>query len=137
MSVAHALWETCDLAAKWEASVDLRARVRSKHTLVLRSNPLPAASNVEPGCVPVERTTANCRINASVLHPILHHMNLVQLKLPPIDRLLVAVHEFFTLCNNPLPQTSVYQNAWGLRRLAQLVKSKIYKTDPPKDLWQK
>ena len=135
MSVARALWETCDLAAKWEVDAALRARVRTKHTLVLRS--VSDGSTLNGCCAVVERTTANCRLNKTVLFPILNHMNLVQLKLPPIERLLLACEEFFKMCNCQLPQTHVYQNAWGLRRLSQLVKSKIYKPDPPKETGRK
>ena len=131
MAIARALWETCDLRAKWDADRTLRARVRTKGSLVLRSG---AVDSMKVDCTPVERTTANCRLNKYVLLPILNHMASVELKLPPIDFLLEQCQSFCEHeCNATLPQTVIYQNAWGLRRLVRIVKSKLYRTQPPKD----
>ena len=131
MSISRALWETADLVAKWEADRPLRARVRTKGSLVLRSG---AVDSTQPSTGPVERSTANCRLNKHVLLPVLNHMSIVELKLPPIEVLLLRCQEFFDEASTATASPCiVYQNAWGIRRLTQLVKSKLYKEKPPKD----
>ena len=115
-------------AEEWESIGALRARVRQYSLLVICSGDDPNAY--------VCKNTANTKLNAEVLSPLLHRMGMLDgTPLPAIDALQEEVKEYFTLCNVHVSVYAQYQQAWALRRMLQLVKSWTFRPNLPKDTW--
>ena len=110
----------------WDAIPAVRECMRHSQTLVCRSDGEPENS-------PCNKSIANARLNEAVLQPYLLKMYESNLKLPTIDTVLTEVHEFYSMCRVQKDATILYNQAWSLRRLLQLVKARIYKPKPPQD----
>ena len=80
----------------------------------------------------IPKSVVVARYNISILLPVLDMVSVEpNLKLPCIDLLLAAVGDIYDKNRQDVPGSRVYQDAWGIRRLAQLVKSRLYKPNPP------
>ncbi|CAE7732809.1 unnamed protein product [Symbiodinium sp. KB8] len=99
----------------WDAIPAVRECMRHSQTLVCRSDGEPENS-------PCNKSIANARLNEAVLQPYLLKMYESNLKLPTIDTVLTEVHEFYSMCRVQKDATILYNQAWSLRRLLQLVK---------------
>ena len=111
----------------WDAIPAVRERMRhSQPSLVLRSKGESENS-------PCNKSVANARLNEAILMPYLLRMHEQNLKLPSIDKVLSEVHEFYSMCRVQTDATVLYNQAWSLRRLLQLIKARIYKPKPPQD----
>lgn len=104
------------LAHEWEAELGIRARMRTHKVLV------------EDASTPMGficKSVANLRHNDAVLRPLLKRMaKLTNKPLPSILAVENEVRELYSVCNEKTCATDkvVYQQAWGVRRLAQLMK---------------
>ena len=133
MSTTPAAEAAVELAQAWDGVEAIRKSVRDHGRLLLVAGPdgNPLATHREevvPKCV------ATARLNKHVLIPVMNLMGRVEdYKLPTIDVMLGAVNTFYQDMKVELNASAIYQEAWGVRKLAQLVKARLYKKTPPKD----
>ena len=114
------------LGAQWESAVDIRNMARECGLLLKSSDP----SNTH-----IPKTMANLRLNHLVVAFVAERMGRVEaLPMPSINILLEEIKEFFQLTRVPVTQQAIYQQAWALRRLTQLLKSLVWKKCAPKEL---
>ena len=105
-------------------------REHGRMLLVVESDGRP---QVLPREAPIPKTVANARINKFMIRPVFEIMHQANSKLPTIDFMIAAVQAYYDENKLDGNASAVYQEAWGVRRLCQLVKSRIYKPTPPKD----
>ena len=129
-SMAHVGAEIC---RNWDDDQSIRKRVRDHARLLMVAGP-DGTEQAIPFEEVVTKNVGNARVNKKVLRTIMVFMSTNNYKLPPIDTLLIAVGQFFELSKLTKSSTAIYQEAWGVRRLCQLVKSRLYKASPPKDI---
>ena len=118
------------LARSWDAESTIRDRLRGLGRLVLSTRGTDEAPPAKGEVI--AKSVANLRVNEQVLAPIMEITALrPQLKLPAIDPLLVEVKDLYDMHKLVVETCIIYQDAWAIRRLAQLVKSRLYKPTPP------
>ena len=118
----------------WDNDAAVRSRMREHRCMLLVVE--GAEKQVVPAPVTViAKSVANARANAVVLRAVMAWMSnqVPGLKLPSIDLLLCGVAALYDKNMILKDGQRMYQDAWGLRRLAQLVKARLYKLTPPKD----
>ena len=123
------------LVRAWDNHEPTREQLRTYGRLLL----LPSPGNDSEPIIPdvsavIPKSVAVARFNAAVLLPVLDMISVeTGLKLPCIDMLMEAVEGCYDKTQQDVPTTRVYQDAWGIRRLVQLVKARLYKKTPPTD----
>ena len=128
------------LSQDWDACSDVRVRLRQTSNLLLVCDPEDDAqpTNDNPGCntEPIPKTVAVARWNKCVLLPVLGMMSEEPgLKMLVIDVLIAAVGDLYKMHKIDASICKIYQHAWGVRRLCQLIKARLYKPNPVKDPW--
>ena len=109
----------------WDQTEEVRDRARAHGQLIMRS----PHESMQAIC---QKSAQHARLNKSVLLPVLDAMASSDLKLPAIPVLLVEVSQFFTV--NSVADVDgrlSYCTNWGMRKLLQLVKARLYKVFPP------
>ena len=121
----------------WEDCYELRDRVRMYARFVMFAGPCDSIQNPKDKAAVIPKSIANVRVNKLALIPVCEWMSLQRgLKMPTIDFLLESVAQHYGKHRLEPDSAQIYQEAWGLRRLSQLVKSRLYKKNPPqKDLY--
>ncbi|CAE7877616.1 unnamed protein product, partial [Symbiodinium microadriaticum] len=142
----HCRWVTCATMADavmmdaclvnwWDNDAAVRTRLRESECMLVVVEGVGGAEVAPaPGMV-IAKSVANARANAVVLRAIMGWIasQVPGMKLPSIDLLLCAVAALYDKNRLLKDGQRMYQDAWGLRRLAQLVKARLYKQCPPKD----
>ena len=123
---------TTKLVWAWEDSCELRDRVRlySRFVLVAGHDGCGQAPGERGSVIP--KSVGNVRVNKVALLPICEWMSCQEgLKMPTIDFFLESVAKHYIKHRLEADSMQIYQEAWGLRRLTQLVKSRLWKPKPP------
>ena len=121
MSTTPAAEAAVELAQAWDGVEAIRKSVRDHGRLLLVAGPdgNPLATKREEV---VPKCGATARLNKHVLIPVMNLMGRVEdYKLPTIDVMLGAVNTFYQDMKVELNASAIYQEAWGVRKLAQLV----------------
>ena len=130
--------QAMDVALAWDADPMVRSRLREHGRLLLKAVPGKTTPEAPQPNEAVPKTVANSRANDFVLGFILRIMaDSPGLKLPCIDKLNEAIQLLYQFNKIEASVATIYQDAWAVRRLLQLVKSRLYKPSPPKDLFGK
>ena len=117
----------------WDADVLIRDRVRDMGRLMLMDEGKAGLSVPMPGTL-IPKTVATARANKPILMHVLAFISTTDgLKMPNIDMVLDAVGSIYKKNRVEITSDLRYQDSWGIRRLCQLVKSRLYKKTPPKD----
>ena len=119
-------YELSSLPAAWDNSQEIRNRIREGLNLVVR---MSLEEKPENGYV--EGSTKNMQLNSEALLPVCHLMEQNSLKLPAIDNLIQAIDTFYRTAKMYKSLEQAYQEAWGIRRMIQKLKSYLYRTHPP------
>ena len=116
------------LPGAWDQSPDIRERMRSDKNLVVAYD---SEGNVSNDFVPA--TGQHVKLNACVLRPIAQKMCENELLLPAIDRLILAIEEYYVLAKRYISHEKAYHEAWAIRRLIGKLKRNVYRKVPPED----
>ena len=133
--MADAVMMDACLVNWWDNDAAVRTRLRESECMLVVVEGVGGAEVAPaPGMV-IAKSVANARANAVVLRAIMGWIasQVPGMKLPSIDLLLCAVAALYDKNRLLKDGQRMYQDAWGLRRLAQLVKARLYKQCPPKD----
>ena len=123
-----------DVALAWDADPKVRARLREHGRLLLKAVPGKISPEAPEPNEAVPKTVANSRANDFVLGFVLQFMaDSPGYKLPCIDKMNEAIQLLYQWNRVQASVGSIYQDSWAVRRLLQLVKSRLYKPSPPKD----
>ena len=116
----------------WDRDDETRERLRNSGRLILVAGEDGSPVVLGPSEV-IPKSVANVRLNVRVLNVIMQHMAESCLALPIIDMVMAAVEGVYRKNKLELISSKIYQESWGVRKLCQLVKSRLYKKTPPKD----
>ena len=121
------------MVLEWDADFAIRDALRTHGRMLLVEGPKGVPPLALPHGNVIPKTVANMRINKAILEKVMVLMSSTpDLKLPAIEYLIAAVQGLYE--RNKLDiVTGIYQEAWGIRRLSQLAKSRLYKKSAPKD----
>ena len=81
----------------------------------------------------VAATKSNLETNACVIRPIAELMAKNDLLLPAIDRLILAIEEYYLMAKRTISHENAYNEAWAVRRLIGKLKRYVYRPVPPED----
>ena len=123
------------LVTSWDDSAIFREQLRRHSTLLMLPAPDASGAPIAPPVgagIPKSIQVARC--NMEVLVPVFQLMSEEPgLKLPIIDMILESAGMIYQKHRLQVETCKVYRDAWGIRRLAQLVKSRLYKSHPPQE----
>lgn len=117
------------LAKMWDDNEIVRGRLREQQNLCRHWD----IKNSKEMDVSVDATLANCRINDSVLGPILKFIHANGGKMPSIDRVIEQVTLLYKMAKVSATGEKMYQEGWAVRRLCSHMKRLIHKQYQPKD----
>ena len=124
------------LVKDWDDTPSFREKMRQHGSVLLVPGPDGNGTLVAPdlaaGEIPKSVKVARC--NMDTMLPVFKCMaDEAGLKLPNIDMLLEAVSCVYKKYRLDPHTCRIYKDSWGIRRLAQLVKSRLYKPRPPQE----
>ena len=114
---------------QWDNHPTIRDRIRQNLNLVVAYD----FETGNPSSNYVDATCENVKLNAPALMPLATLMKENNLRIPAIEKLTVAVSEFFQLAKLSRSDDHAYQEAWALRRLVGKLKRFTYRSAPPQD----
>ena len=121
-------YDLSDLPGEWDQSSDIRQRMRHDKNLVVAYDNDGNVSNDF-----VTATSQHVKLNSCVLRPIAQKMCENGLLLPAIDRLILAIEEYYVLAKRHIGHEKAYHEAWAIRRLIGKLKRHVYRKAPPED----
>ena len=121
------------LVKAWDDIATFRDKMRTYNRMLV----LPAGAGgvvaPEAGHV-IPKSIQVARCNMDTMYPIFKLMSgEVGLKMPIIDMVLEAATSVYDKYKVEPDTSKIYQDGWGIRRLAQLVKARLYKKHPPQE----
>lgn len=121
-------YDLSSLPSEWDLSPDVRKRMRDDMNLVTACDQWGKESNLT-----VTATKPNVKLNACVLRPVAVLMEQNDLLLPAIDRLIMAIEEYYVLAKRTISHEAAYHEAWAIRRLIGKLKRTCYRDNVPED----
>lgn len=114
---------------QWDNDAEVRERIRSGKNLCLSFS--AETGKGESGYV--QGTAEDLKVNACVIKPLAFLMGSNDLLLPPVEKLIAAVEEFYQIAKLSRTVQQAYQEAWAMRRMIQKLKRYTYRPLPPQD----
>lgn len=124
-------YDLLNLATTWDNHEIIRDRLREDHNLLRGVHDDGEVTTLTDKYV--EGNVQTVRANQIVLEPLVEIMGANDRLVPNLDNLIQCIDCLYRKAKKPRLLEHCYQQAWGLRRLIQVVKNQCYRKHPPED----